>query len=354
MANTVATVPMISPTGDSGDIPINQVDAAIKAGAKHAIPMKAPDGSFGYIPQERFADALKAGGIPQTSATPNLNVVQPTPESQPRQGLVNSPILEKLRSMIPGASGQVDVNNYMTQALGSQVGGEALAGLAGMGANAIRARKMAKVVQQVRMLQPGTAMGDAGQAVIDAAPKDFSPKGLRNAVMQYRGSLSGELRPLLEEASKRVQDVSDIFAQLNSKAQGASTDVFQEWRDLTAAAKNATGSTSGPLKPNTLQTAKQVFQQAVYSRDTSPFVQQLAHEAQGALNQRLAQAVPEAVQVLGKQSNVHAALSALKNSYIEPQLLSTATKTGIKIGAGTTIGGIAAGATYEAVKAATK
>jgi hypothetical protein len=62
---TPATVPMISPDGQSGDIPQARAQDAINAGFKPAMVMTAPDGkTTGYIPQERAADAIKAGFNP--------------------------------------------------------------------------------------------------------------------------------------------------------------------------------------------------------------------------------------------------------------------------------------------------
>lgn len=63
---------MLSPDGQSGDIPVANVQAALQAGFKQAVPMKAPTGEVGYIPNERMADAMKAGFIPhQLAPTPN-------------------------------------------------------------------------------------------------------------------------------------------------------------------------------------------------------------------------------------------------------------------------------------------
>src|ERR1035438_1070787 len=60
--STPATVPMISPSGDPGDIPYEQMKAALAAGAKMAVSGKSPDGKIGYVPADRYQDAAKAGG----------------------------------------------------------------------------------------------------------------------------------------------------------------------------------------------------------------------------------------------------------------------------------------------------
>ncbi len=60
---------MLAPDGTSGEIPMDKVDAATKAGFKRAIEMTSPNGKPGYIPEDRQRDALNAGfkatGAPQ-------------------------------------------------------------------------------------------------------------------------------------------------------------------------------------------------------------------------------------------------------------------------------------------------
>jgi hypothetical protein len=58
MATTIA---MLSPDGQSGEIPIANVEAAKQAGFKVAVQMKSPDGQNGYIPADRVHDAAAKG-----------------------------------------------------------------------------------------------------------------------------------------------------------------------------------------------------------------------------------------------------------------------------------------------------
>lgn len=55
-------VPMYAPDGTLGDIPYDQMSAALRAGGKLGVHMKAPDGTEGVVPAERVQDAAKAGG----------------------------------------------------------------------------------------------------------------------------------------------------------------------------------------------------------------------------------------------------------------------------------------------------
>lgn len=59
--STPTTVPVFSPDGQLGDIPYEQLKAALAAGAKPGVTIKSPDGKIGVIPAERVPDAAKAG-----------------------------------------------------------------------------------------------------------------------------------------------------------------------------------------------------------------------------------------------------------------------------------------------------
>jgi hypothetical protein len=67
----MATTPMISPDGTTGDIPTANVQQATQAGFKQAVAMTSPDGKLGYVPFDRAADARKAGF--KTSITGNTS-----------------------------------------------------------------------------------------------------------------------------------------------------------------------------------------------------------------------------------------------------------------------------------------
>jgi hypothetical protein len=58
----MATVPIVSPAGDVGDIPFAQMGAALAAGGKPGVTIKSPDGKLGVVPADRYQDAVKAGG----------------------------------------------------------------------------------------------------------------------------------------------------------------------------------------------------------------------------------------------------------------------------------------------------
>jgi hypothetical protein len=58
----MSTVPIFAPDGTLGDIPPEQLVAAVKAGAKPGVHFKAPDGSMGIVPADRVSDAVKGGG----------------------------------------------------------------------------------------------------------------------------------------------------------------------------------------------------------------------------------------------------------------------------------------------------
>lgn len=70
MATPSTTLPMISPDGKVGDIPVEQADNAEKAGFKRAVDMVSPTGQHGAIPVEN-AEAAQANGF--RIGRPNVN-----------------------------------------------------------------------------------------------------------------------------------------------------------------------------------------------------------------------------------------------------------------------------------------
>lgn len=76
--------PMISPDGDIGDIPAENVADAVKAGYKVGQDMLSPDGHFGTIPLDKVHDALKSGfmlkgaapGAPKAPAMQKSNLAE--------------------------------------------------------------------------------------------------------------------------------------------------------------------------------------------------------------------------------------------------------------------------------------
>ena len=57
-------VPMLSPDGESGVIPAENVEAALKAGFKVGILMKSADGQRGVVPKQNALSAVQSGLIP--------------------------------------------------------------------------------------------------------------------------------------------------------------------------------------------------------------------------------------------------------------------------------------------------
>ena len=52
----MATVPIVSPAGDVGDVPFAQMQAALAAGGKPGVTIKSPDGRLGVVPADRYQD----------------------------------------------------------------------------------------------------------------------------------------------------------------------------------------------------------------------------------------------------------------------------------------------------------
>lgn len=65
------TVPMLAPNGQSGDVPLDQVEKAKASGFKVAVQMQSPDGRMGYIPAERSQEAAQSGFKMVPTAVPD-------------------------------------------------------------------------------------------------------------------------------------------------------------------------------------------------------------------------------------------------------------------------------------------
>lgn len=62
------TTPMFAPSGQLGDIPVENANAARASGFQDAISMTSPDGKQGNIPANRAEDAMQAGFTPTDPA----------------------------------------------------------------------------------------------------------------------------------------------------------------------------------------------------------------------------------------------------------------------------------------------
>lgn len=86
-----ATLPMISPDGQIGDIPVDQAEKAAASGFKHAVDMVSPDGKTGTIPTEQAEAAQKSGF--RIAHPPNATQIQPTEEKSAGDVADASPVM---------------------------------------------------------------------------------------------------------------------------------------------------------------------------------------------------------------------------------------------------------------------
>ncbi len=82
----MTTMPMIATDGSIGDVPQENVSAAVKAGYKVGQDMLSPDGKTGTIPLEKVHDAIKAGfqikgANPQKPAAPTKEMDEDLPQT---------------------------------------------------------------------------------------------------------------------------------------------------------------------------------------------------------------------------------------------------------------------------------
>lgn len=100
----MATVPMLAPNGQTGEIPQDKVQDALKAGFKQAVEMTSPDGKIGYIPVDRQQDALKAGfklNIATPEEAPDTrNSIQKSFDENTKTSPSDSPLGTLLKSTV--------------------------------------------------------------------------------------------------------------------------------------------------------------------------------------------------------------------------------------------------------------
>jgi hypothetical protein len=136
--------PMISPDGEVGDIPAENVGDAVKSGYKVGQDMLSPDGKAGTIPLDSVHDALKAGFQMKGSSGPagpsNIAGTAKPGETSPQAAATMKPVdamgnqqtPESATSGLPGHTGTRPVT-AKDLIPGYVAGGTALAGVAASG-----------------------------------------------------------------------------------------------------------------------------------------------------------------------------------------------------------------------------
>lgn len=86
------TVPIFAPDGTLGDVPYEQMHAALAAGGKPGVTIKSPDGKLGVVPADRSLEAVHAGGqiVPlKDQETQHPGFWQSLYENTPLKGVVD-------------------------------------------------------------------------------------------------------------------------------------------------------------------------------------------------------------------------------------------------------------------------
>ena len=204
-----ATMPMISPDGQSGEVPRAKVAEARKAGFKDATAMISPDGKMGYVPTDRMADAAAAGFRPyapqttkmETSAAPT--VARAAMSALPAVGAIAGGALAS-PGIITGAAGA---------GLGAAGGEQArlLANRAFFGpeeTSPISAKGLIGTgVQGASYAVPAAAAGAATRALLDQPMET----GLRMAAPQYGESITPENLTAQREATRGEEEKLGAF-----------------------------------------------------------------------------------------------------------------------------------------------
>ena len=243
MADSQMMVQVFAPDGSLGDIPYENLHAAVRSGAKPAVHVKAPDGSLGFVPADRMEEATKAGatvvpmtgdeGVPQKQgflgaftndvrgmAEGALNTARSFagPFAVPGAGQFTNPGMSQ---QAPSSAAALEADQQRAAAGNSALyrGGALLA--TGLGANV---QGMEDAAQQG---DPGAVLGHAAAGaapyVAGVAAKESAPyisKGATQVAGEVTGSgpkaAGGELFNTVKAA------VKDVPVTLDKSVSGAS------------------------------------------------------------------------------------------------------------------------------------
>jgi hypothetical protein len=182
----MATVTVISPDGKVGDIPQENLDAALSQGGyKKAVAVTSPKGDAGWLPSDQVASAFKDG---YTSGHP---VHMPTPGQAFMEGATNSIENTTVPALVSGTKAVASSLNPMPQ-------------------NGVeRAAQFAGVLPPVTRMAASIVQGLSGAAQVPGAVKDIlaDPNRLQTIPDQVNRGVS-ELLPSLV-AGKAVESFTE-------------------------------------------------------------------------------------------------------------------------------------------------
>lgn len=298
-------IPLYAPDGTLGQVPYDQMHAAIQAGGKMAVQMSAPDGTKGYVPADRLSEATKAGGtvIPYNVSTPGA----------PKEGFWPA-VGSELKGMAQGvgqmlAEGPPNTPEAMIRQAGANAPAmaqraqegrslpyQALAGVApSLGVNP------AGMEEAARQGDPNAVLGHAvGNAIPYAAPLAGEAVG-RLAGAAGVGDAAGTI--MRSPETNQLRAPLKVLANFPGKYLGVPEAVEAITPDnpaftATQQAKTLTVAQEAALKENAIREARAARQKALADRQTakegeavpitqSPYYRQwqVAQEAEQAARQ---------------------------------------------------------------------
>lgn len=237
-------MPMISPDGQLGDVPVNRVHEAVAQGFKIGQDMVAPDGSHGVIPMERVKDAIGKGfqlaGAPaQSPVGRNLPVAGPISRAATAFGAQAGDLLQAGASM---KAGGVPGESYTSQKAADYyhrtgdwrgavklVTNEHIAAQPGIGQELAGAARgtAGLVTEPIQRAMQGDVAGAIGQG---AANLPTIVEGARGVAKGTQAVAQSKLGQTAIEAGKGVADVG-TFGQL-PKLYKIAMDRIEKIRDI--------------------------------------------------------------------------------------------------------------------------
>lgn len=315
------TQTMISPDGQYGEIPVERVQDAIKAGFKPGLNMVSPDGSMGTVPVDKAHDAMAAGFKPSGLTLPESKFYAQHPANVLYRNIRQNESPEQIAARQQTA--QNASNDIQTVGQGLALAGGAVtapvataAGLASGVAGQYGGTKAAKALgaDDITANRIGDVTGLVTGAAGGAAGENITPS-LNKIVGNSSDFVSGLIDKLSgsEAAIKQAQTNFETASASRAAAKNANFSKYQLAEQQTAEANQAANvKYQGALKE--AQDAQESAKQANISK-----YQQDLQDAQVAQSQAKQANISKYQSLEQQNAESNAAIVAPKQAQLPPE-----------------------------------
>lgn len=214
------TVPMFAPSGELGDVPVENAKAARTQGFKDAVGMTASSGDHGYVPVDRVSDALQKGFVLHDS------VAGITPETS---RAMNSP-----ETGLPGVGAGVakGATNTMHGAL--KAAAKYVGGMTDEQAEQAASRALPAMTYDTTSQKVGAGIEAVGEFIL-------GDEALKSLSLSQRLGLASKVSEMVEKSPRLAKAVDIGINSLRQGTVAGGQEFAKTGGDVNAAAK--TGAT---------------------------------------------------------------------------------------------------------------